>query len=67
MCVCITTFPSGLCTTAINALQPPQQSTTQDQELEGKDKVVQKEEEQPQPQPESRDNEDIGLWKITWH
>ena len=57
--MCVTTFPSGLCTTAINALQP-QQSNTQEQDPEGKDKVVQKEEEQPLPQqqPEPGDNED---------
>lgn len=37
VCVCVTTFPSGLCTTAINALEPPQQSpaqsTTQEQAI----------------------------------
>ena len=27
-CVCVTTFPSGLCTTAINALQPPPQQSS---------------------------------------
>jgi hypothetical protein len=70
--VCITTFPSGLCTTAINALQPPQpspaQSNTQKQEQEGKDKIVQtEEEEQPlsQQQPKHRDNKDTTTyWDI---
>ena len=65
VCVCVITFPSGLCTTAINALQP-QQSNTQEQDPEGKDKVVQKEEEQPLPQkPEPGDNEDTtAFWDI---
>jgi hypothetical protein len=67
---CEISNPSGPCTTAINALQPPpqtpQQSTTQEQEQGGKDKVVQKEGELlPQKQPEPRDNEDTTMfWDI---
>jgi parallel beta-helix repeat protein len=69
---CEISNPSGLCTTAINALQPPQpspqQSNTQEQDQEGTDKVVQKEEEEqprPQPNPESGDNKDTKTyWDI---
>jgi Periplasmic copper-binding protein (NosD) len=61
---CELSNPSGLCTTAINALQP-QQSNTQQQDQEGKDKVVQTEQPQPQPKPESGDNEDATTyWDI---
>ena len=64
-CVCVTTFPSGLCTTAINALQIQHSSgqSTQEPEQEERDQMLQKD--NPQSQPESGDNEAITLyWNI---
>ena len=59
--------PSGLCSTTVNALQSPQQSlaqSTQEQEQKGgENKVIQKDESQMQPTP--GDNEDTTInWDI---